>query len=59
MKTSLQISIFTSLPSSLTAKKVHEDGNFGRQVILQFFSGESKDYIYLKSPDIIYTSKTH
>ena len=32
------------------SEKVHEDGIFVRQDILQFFSGESKDYKYLKSP---------
>ena len=31
-------------------KKVHEDDIFVRQDILQFFSGESKDYKDLKSP---------
>ena len=46
----------TSLPSTLTAKKVHEDDICVRQDILQFFSGESKDYKYLKSPiDVIRT----
>ena len=33
-----------------SVKKVHEDDIFVRQDILQFFSGESKDYKYLKSP---------
>ena len=32
------------------SKKVYEDEIFGRQDILQFFSGESKDYKYVKSP---------
>ena len=40
----------TSFPSTLTVKKVHEDDIFVRQDILQFFSVESKDYKYLKSP---------
>ena len=40
----------TSLPPTLTAKKILKDNNFGRQDILQFFSGVSKDYKYLKSP---------
>ena len=40
----------TSLPSTSTAEKIHEDENFGRQDILQFFSGVSKDYKYVKSP---------
>ena len=34
----------------LNSEKVHEDDIFGRQDILQFFSGESNDYKYLKSP---------
>ena len=34
------------------SKKVHEDKNFDRQDILQFFSGVSKDYKYVKSPTI-------
>ena len=45
-----QIPTLTSLPSTLTTKKVHEDEIFDRQDKLQFFSGESKDYKYLKSP---------
>ena len=32
------------------SKKVYEDEIFSRQDILQFFSGESKDYKYSKSP---------
>ena len=32
------------------SKKVFEDEIFGRQDILQFFSGESKDYKYVKFP---------
>ena len=31
------------------SENVHEDDIFVRQNILQFFSGESKDYKYLKS----------
>ena len=32
------------------SEKVHEDDTLVRQDILQFFSIESKDYKYLKSP---------
>ena len=32
------------------SENVHEDDIFVRQDILQFFSGESKDYKYLKFP---------
>ena len=46
-----QIPGLTSLPS-LTAKKIHEDKIFDRQNILQFFSGVSKDYKYVKSPNM-------
>ena len=35
---------------NFNSEKVHEDDIFVRQDILQFFSGESKDYKYLKSP---------
>ena len=35
---------------NFNSKKVHEDDIFVRQDILQFFSGESKDYKYLKFP---------
>ena len=38
-----QIPGLTALPSTLTAKKIHEDKIFDRQNILQFFSGVSKD----------------
>ena len=38
-----QIPTMTSLPSTLTAKKIHEVKIFGRQDILQFFSGISKE----------------
>ena len=34
------------------SKKVHEDKIFGRQDILQFFSEVSKDYKYVKSPNM-------
>ena len=34
----------TSLPSTLTVKKVQEDNIFGRQDILQYFSKVSKNY---------------
>ena len=37
---------------NFNSEKVHEDDIFVRQDILQFFSGESKDYKYLKSPSI-------
>ena len=43
----------TSLPSTLTAKKVYEDDIFGRQDILQFFSGEFKDFKYVKFPQTL------
>ena len=35
---------------NFNSEKVHEDDIFVRQDILQFFSGESKDYKYLESP---------
>ena len=35
---------------NFNSKKVHEDDIFVRQDILQFFTGESNDYKYLKSP---------
>ena len=34
------------------SKKVHEDEIFNRQDILQFFSEVSKDYKYVKSPNM-------
>ena len=37
---------------TLTAKKVHENDIFERQVVLHFFSEESKDYEYAKSPNM-------
>ena len=43
------------LLSTLTAKKVYEDEIFGRQDILQFFSGEFKDYKYEKFPQTLGT----
>ena len=48
MKTSLQIPWLTSLPSTLTPKKKSEDEIFGRQDILQFFSGEFKGFKYVQ-----------
>ena len=33
------------------SKKIHEDKIFDRQNILQFFSGVSKDYKCVKSPN--------
>ena len=36
---------------NFNSEKVHEDDIFGRQdILLQFFSGESKDYKNFKSP---------
>ena len=35
------------------SKKVNEDEIFGRQDILQFFSGEFKDYKYVKFPQTL------
>ena len=35
---------------NFNSEKVDEDDIFVRQDISQFFSGESKDYKYLKSP---------
>ena len=35
---------------NFNSEKVREDNIFVRQDILQFFSGESKDHKYLKSP---------
>ena len=35
---------------NFNSKKVHEDDIFVQQDILQYFSVESKDYKYLKSP---------
>ena len=43
-----QIPGLTSLPSTLT--NVYEDEIFGRQILLQFFTGEFKDYKYVKFP---------
>ena len=42
-----------SLLSTLTAKKSREDEIFDRQDILQFFSGEFKDYKYVKFPQTL------
>ena len=39
---------------NFNSEKVHEDDIFVRQDILQYFSGESKDYKYLKSPWTLY-----
>ena len=38
---------------NFNSEKVHGDDIFVQQDILQFFSGESKDYKYLKSPSDI------
>ena len=51
----------TSLPATLTAGTCMKMILFFvRQEILQFFSGESKDYKYLKSPyiDVMRTLNT-
>ena len=52
---SLYENLFTDSRYDITSvnfnsEKVHEDDIFVRQDILQFFSEESKDYKYLKSP---------
>ena len=52
---SLYENLFTDSRYDITSvnfdsEKVHEDDIFVRQDILQFFSGESKDYKYLKFP---------
>ena len=39
---------------NFNSEKVHEDDIFVRQDVLHFFSGESKDYKYLKSPKTLY-----
>ena len=46
-------SLYDITSVNFNSKQVHEDNIFVRQDILQFFSGESKDYKYLKSPDVI------
>ena len=38
---------------NFNSKKVNEDEIFGRQDILQFFSGEFKDYKYVKFPQTL------
>ena len=38
---------------NFNSKKVYEDEIFGRQDILQFFSGEFKDYKYVKFPQML------
>ena len=52
---SLYENLFTDSRYDITSvnfnsEKLHEDDIFVRQDILQFFSGESNDYKYLKSP---------
>ena len=52
---SLYENLFTDSRYDITSvnfnsEKVHQDDIFVRQDILQFFSEESKDYKYLKSP---------
>ena len=39
---------------NFNSEKIHEDDIFVRQDILQFSSGESKDYRHLKSPQTLY-----
>ena len=39
-------------PVTFNSKKVHEDKIFDRQDILQFFSEVSKDYKYVKPPNM-------
>ena len=56
---SLHENLFTDSRFDVTSvnfnsEKVHEDDIFVRQVILQFFSEESKDYRRLKSPQTLY-----
>ena len=51
MKTSLQIPGYIDVTSvNFNSKKIYEDEIFGRQDILQFFSGEFIDYKYVKFP---------
>ena len=38
---------------NFNSKKVHEDEMFGRQDIVQFFSGEFRDYKYVKCPQTL------
>ena len=38
---------------NFNSKNVYEDEIFGRQDILKFFSGESKDYKYVKFPQTL------
>ena len=48
---SLYENLFTDSRYDITSVNfIHEDDIFVRQDILQFFSGETKDYKYLKSP---------
>ena len=52
---SLYENLFTDSRYDITSvnfnsENIHEDNIFVRQDILQFFSEESKDYRYLKSP---------
>ena len=54
---SLYENLFTDSRYDITfvnfnSEKVHEDDIFVLQDILQFFSEESKDYKYLKSPNM-------
>ena len=45
-----QIPTVTSLQPTLTAKKSAKKSN--NKIIIQFFSGVSKDYKYVKSPNM-------
>ena len=47
-----QIPTVMLLQPTSTTKKVREDKIFDRQDILQLFSGVSKDYKYVKSPNM-------
>ena len=40
---------------NFNSKKVYEDEMFGRQDIVQYFSGEFKDYNYVKFPQMLGT----
>ena len=45
---------FDVTSANFNSEKIHEDDIFVRQDILQFFSGESKDYRHLKFPQTLY-----
>ena len=50
---SLQIPGLTSLPSTLTAKMFMKMKCSADKILLQFFSGKSKDYKYVKFPQTL------